>query len=163
MIQAVAQYNHPAYVRIARDDTAIITTPSTPFEIGKAYIAREGRDLSVVSTGRMTYQALLAAEKLAKDGIDIEVVHVPTIKPLDNVTILASIKKTGRALSAEEAQAAGGLGGAVAELLAEEHPAPLHRMGVKDRFGESGQPDDLFELFGLTAKHIVLKVHRMLG
>ncbi len=160
---ALAKDNRPAYLRLAREATPVFTTDKTPFQIGKAYVLREGTDITLFATGTMTYQALAAAEKLAKDKVSAEVVHIPTIKPLDAVTILASIKKTGRAISVEEAQIAGGLGGAIAELLAEEHPAPLHRMGIKDRFGESGQPDELLEHFGLTAKHIALQVHRVLS
>lgn len=159
MTLAMAKDKRPNYIRLAREASPVITTKETPFEIGKAYVYREGKDVTLVSTGLMTYNALVAAEKLAKDGIDAEVVHVPTIKPLDNETILASVKKTGAVVTAEEHQITGGLGGAVAELLAENHPAPMIRIGVKDRFGESGTPDQLFEKFGLTPKHIVLAAH----
>ncbi len=159
---ALAKDKRPAYLRLAREASPVYTTDQTPFRIGKAYVYREGTDVTIFSTGTMTHQALVAAEKLAKDGIQAEVVHVPTIKPLDNITILTSIKKTGKAISIEEGQITGGLGGAIAELFAEEHPATLHRMGMKDRFGESGKPEELLEHFGLTAKHIVLQAHRML-
>lgn len=157
-----ADKNRPAYMRLAREATPIITTPKTPFAIGKAYVYTEGGDITVISTGTMTYQALVAAEKLFKDGIDLEVIHCPTIKPLDAVTILKSVRKTGRVITAEEGQVNGGLGGAIAELLGEHEPAPLRRIGVKDRFGESGQPDELFEHFGLTAKHIMLAAHELM-
>lgn len=160
---ALAQDKRPTYLRLAREASLIFTTDKTPFQIGKAYVHQTGTDLTIVATGTMTYQALIAAEKLAKDGISAEVVHVPTIKPLDNVTILHSAKKTGKVLTIEEGQIAGGLGGAVAELLGEEYPVPIHRMGIKDRFGESGKPEELLEHFGLTAKHIVLQAHRMLA
>jgi transketolase len=159
---ALAADKRPAYLRLARDSTPILTTEHTPFEIGKAYVYSEGKDITLVCTGVMTYQALVAAELLYKDGIDAEVVHVPTIKPLDKVTILNSAKKTNAVITLEEAQINGGLGGAVAELLGEEHPTALKRMGVKDRFGESGTPNELLEHFGLTAKHIVLEAHDML-
>ena len=115
--------------------------------------------MSIIATGTMTYQALLAAEQLYKDGIEAEVVHVPTIKPLDAVTVLKSVKKTGAVVTAEEGQIAGGLGGAIAELLGEELPTPLRRVGMCDQFGESGHPDELLEHFGLDAKHIRLAVH----
>lgn len=157
-----ADKKRPAYLRLAREATPIITTDKTPFEIGKAYVYREGKDISLITTGTMTYQALLAAEKLAKDGIDAEVVHVPTIKPLDAETILKSVRKTGAVVTAEEAQVAGGLGGAVAELLAEEHPAPMKRIGMYDRFGESGTPAELLTHFGLDAKHIVFAAHHII-
>ncbi len=156
-----ADKEHPTYMRLAREATPIISTPKTPFEIGKAYVYAQGSDITIVSTGTMTYQALLAAEKLFKDGIDLEVIHVPTIKPLDKVTILNSVRKTGMVITAEEGQINGGLGGAVAELLGEEHPVPMRRIGMRDRFGESGNPEELLEHFGLTAKHIALAAHEL--
>lgn len=159
---ALAQDSRPAYLRLAREATPVVTTEKTPFEIGKAYVYAEGRDVTIIATGTMTYQAMVAAEKLFKDGIDAEVIHCPTIKPLDAATILNSVQKTGRVITVEEAQVNGGLGGAVAELLSEEHPAPLKRIGIKDRFGESGKPDELLEHFGLTAKHIRLTAHHMM-
>ena len=160
---ALSEDSRPAYLRLAREATPIITTEETPFEIGKAYIYREGRDISIIATGTMTYQALVAAEKLAKDGIQAEVVHVPTIKPLDTATILASVKKTNLVITVEEAQVNGGLGGVVAELLSESLPTKMLRMGMQDRFGESGAPDELLEHFGLTAKHIAFNVHKLIG
>lgn len=144
----------PNYLRLAREATPVITTTNTPFEIGKAYVFAPGQDVTIIATGTMTYQALVAAELLFKEGIDAEVIHVPTIKPLDAETILKSIRKTKRVVTAEEGQIAGGLGGAVAELLGEELPTPMHRIGMRDRFGESGEPEELLEHFGLTAKHI---------
>jgi transketolase len=110
----------------------------------------------------MTYQALVAAEKLAKDGISAEVLHIPTIKPLDEKAIIKSAKKTGRVITVEEAQIIGGLGGAITELLSEKHPTKVVRMGMQDRFGESGKPDQLLEHFGLTAKHIALQAHHLI-
>lgn len=159
MTIAMAKDKRPNYMRLAREGTPIFTTERTPFEIGKAYVLREGTDVTLIATGTMTYQALVAAEKLAKDGVQAEVVHVPTIKPLDNETILQSVKKTGCVVTAEEHQIAGGLGGAVAELLAEEYPAPVKRIGMQDRFGESGKPTELLEHFGLTSKHITMAAH----
>ncbi len=156
---ALAKDKRPAYMRLAREAVPVITTDKTPFKIGQAYVYNEGSDVTIIATGTMTYQALVAAQKLAKDGMRAEVIHCPTIKPLDDATIIKSVKKTGAVVTAEEAQAAGGLGGAVAELLADEHPAPLRRIGVADRFGESGKPDELFEHFGLTAKHIMMAAH----
>ncbi len=151
----------PGYIRIARDKSPIYTTDKTPFEIGKAYVYAEGKDVTIISTGVMTYQALVAAERLFKSGIDAEVVHVPTIKPLDAVTILRSVQKTGAVVTAEEAQINGGLGGAISELLGEEHPVPIKRLGMRDRYGESGTPEELMEYFGLTAKHIMLAAHQI--
>src|SRR6185437_12854548 len=110
---AMAQDQRPNYMRLAREATPIITTADTPFEIGKAYVFDEGEDVTIIATGTMTYQALVAAELLYKDGIDAEVVHVPTIKPLDADTILSSVRKTKHVVTIEEGQINGGLGGAV--------------------------------------------------
>ncbi len=162
MTLAMALDKRPNYMRLAREDTPVFTTAKTPFEIGKAYVYREGSDLTLIATGTMTYQAMVAAEMLAKDGISAEVIHVPTIKPLDERTILESVKKTGLVVTAEEAQITGGLGGAIAELLAEQLPTPMRRVGMKDHFGESGAPDELLEYFGLTATHIALAAHALL-
>jgi transketolase len=158
---ATAVDMRPTYLRLAREATPIITSDKTPFEIGKAYVFSSGADVTIIATGTMTYQALLAAEKLYKDGIEAEVVHVPTIKPLDTATILKSVRKTSCVVTAEEAQIIGGLGGAIAELLAEQHPAPMIRIGMRDHFGESGAPDELLKHFGLDAKHIVLAAHNV--
>ena len=158
---AMAKDNRPSYLRLAREATPIITTLDTPFEIGKAYVYMPGTDITLITTGTMTYQALVAAEQLYKDGIDAEIVHVPSIKPLDAETILKSVRKTGCVVTAEEGQRAGGLGGAIAELLADEFPVPMHRIGMKDRFGESGEPDELLKHFGLDAKHIRLAAHHI--
>jgi transketolase len=159
--QALAKDKRPNYMRLAREATPIMTTDQTPFEIGKAYVYDEGSDVTIISTGVMTYYALLAAEQLYKEGIDAEVIHCPTIKPLDAATILKSVKKTKRVVTVEEHQITGGLGGAIAEFLSEHYPVPLRRVGVKDRFGESGKPEELYEHFGLTPKHIALAVHQL--
>jgi transketolase len=158
---AMAADDRPNYLRLAREATPIITTDQTPFEIGKAYVFEEGADVTLIATGTMTYHALKAAEQLYKDGIEAEVVHVPTIKPLDTDTILKSVRKTGAVVTAEEGQIIGGLGGAIAELLAEHCPTPMARIGMQDRFGESGAPDELMTHFGLDAKHIRLAAHHV--
>ncbi|MEX1059064.1 MAG: transketolase C-terminal domain-containing protein, partial [Candidatus Saccharimonadales bacterium] len=145
---AMAADKQPNYMRLAREATPVFTTENTPFEIGKAYVFKEGIDVSLITTGTMTYQALEAAKTLAKDGVDAEVIHVPTIKPLDETTILHSARKTRHAVTAEEGQINGGLGGAIAELLSEKLPTPMIRVGMKDRFGESGQPEELLRHFG---------------
>lgn len=152
---AMATDKRPNYMRLAREATPVFTTEKTPFEIGKAKIFWPGSDISLIATGTMTYQAMEAADQLHEHGIRAEVVHVATIKPLDAKTILASAAKTGHVITIEEAQINGGLGGAVAELLSENLPTPMIRMGMRDRFGESGQPEELLKHFGLTAPHIV--------
>ena len=159
---AMAKDKRPNYMRLAREATPVFMTDKTPFEIGKAYVYAEGSDVTIISTGTMTHPSLVAAEKLFKDGIDVEVIHCPTIKPLDEATILRSVRKTKAVITVEEAQITGGLGGAVAELLSEEYPVPLKRVGVKDRFGESGDPADLFEHLGLTTKHIMMAAHQIM-
>ena len=158
---AMASDQRPTYIRLAREATPIVTTDKTPFEIGKAYVYKAGKDLTIMSTGTMTYQALAAAAKLEKDGIHAEVIHIPTIKPLDEKTIIASAKKTGKVITVEEGQIIGGLGGAIAELLSQTSPTKVIRMGMQDRFGESGKPDELLEHFGLTAKHIAVQAHHL--
>jgi transketolase len=156
---AMATDPRPNYMRLAREASPILTTEQTPFEIGKAYVYSKGTDVTIISTGLMTYNALKAAEILFKDGIEAEVVHCPTIKPLDSETILKSIARTGCVVTCEEAQVAGGLGGAVAELIAENRPVFMERIGVKDKYGQSGTPEELFEHYGLTPKHIAMAAH----
>lgn len=152
--RAITENGKPSYLRLAREKTPIISTNESPFEIGKAYVLRDGSDISLMGTGAMTYQLFVAANILAEKGINAEVVHVPTVKPLDNETIIASARRTGRVLTAEEAQVAGGFGGAVAELLGDQLPTPLIRVGMQDRFGESGAPLELFDHFKMTGEHI---------
>lgn len=156
-----ADNKRPTYMRLAREKTPVITTDKTPFEIGKAYLLAEGSDVTIIATGTMTPQALRAAKILAKDGIKADVLHVPTIKPLDEGAILASAHKTRCVVTAEEGQIAGGLGGVVAELLAERMPTVMRRIGMRDHFGESGEPNELLEHFGLTATHIAMAAHEV--
>ena len=156
---AIAQNGQPSYLRLAREASPIFTTEKTPFEIGRAYVLREGTDITLFGTGMMTYECLVAARILAGDGISAEVVHVPTIKPLDVETVVTSVRKTGRAISVEEAQMAAGLGGVLAETFADVLPVPLRRIGMQDRFGESGAPSELLEHFGLNARHIAMQTH----
>ncbi len=159
---AIAANGKPTYLRLAREASPVFTTEKTPFEIGKAYVLKEGSDITLFGTGMMTYQCLLAANLLSDQGINAEVVHVPTIKPLDQATILTSAKKTKKAVSVEEAQIAGGFGSALAELFTENYPMRLERMGMKDRFGESGTPKELLEHFELTAKHIAARARSVI-
>lgn len=152
--KAIAENGKPSYLRLAREKTPIFSTADSPFEIGKAYVLKEGHDVSLFGTGTMTYQLLIAAKILETQGINAEVVHVPTIKPLDEKTLLASARKTGRVVTAEEAQAAGGFGSAVSEFLSDVLPMPIKRIGIYDRFGESGAPAELMEYFGLTGERV---------
>ena len=159
---AMAKDKRPNYMRLAREATPIFTSVHTPFEIGKAYIFRAGVDISIIATGTMTYQALEAAKLLSQKDISAEVVHISTIKPLDEEVILNSAGKTRHVLTAEEAQIAGGLGGAVAELLGEKMPTAMLRIGMKDRFGESGEPEELLKHFELDAEAIAKAARKLL-
>lgn len=154
----IAENGKPTYLRLAREKTAVFSTDESPFEIGKAYVLREGSEATLLGTGTMTYQLLVAANELAKQGIEVEVVHVPTVKPLDEETILASVRKTGRAVTAEEAQIIGGFGSAISELLGEKLPTPIKRIGMQDRFGESGTHAELLEKFELTGEQIATQL-----
>lgn len=153
---AAAQTDGPVYLRFGRAATPVFTTAETPFAIGKALVlfASEKPQVALLSTGSLSYAALLAANALAEEGVGALVLHVPTIKPLDEEAVLAAAQQAGRVVTIEEHQAAGGFGSAVAELLSEQHPVPIRRLGVADRFGQSGTPDELLAHYGLDATHI---------
>ncbi len=153
---AMALDERPNYLRLAREATPIFTSKKTPFKIGQAQVFHEGIDVTIVSTGTMTYEALVAAEELKKHAISAEVVHMATIKPFDDKTLLKSVKKTNSVVIVEEGQINGGLGGAVAEFLGENYPIPMTRIGMRDSFGESGKVEELNDKFGLNAKQIVM-------
>ncbi len=159
---ALAGTHGPAYIRLAREKTPIVTTEQTPFSLAKAQVFREGKDVTILACGPMVYQALVAAESLGQDGISAEVINVAIIKPLDTATILTSLRKTNLAVTVEEAQYVGGLGGAIAEIASENHPIRVARIGMVDRFGESGDPGQLVEHFGLTAPHIAKRVKALI-
>lgn len=154
-VLAAIDYQGPVYIRLGRAETKDIHDDSYHFEWGKAEVLRQGSDVSIFATGIMTAKALDAAETLAKQGIQAEVINVHTIKPLDEETVIASAKKTGKVVTAEEHSIIGGLGSAVAEVLARQCPTKQAFVGVQDSFGESGSPDDLLEKYGLTAEAIV--------
>ena len=154
-VLAAIDYQGPVYIRLGRAETKDIHDDSYHFEWGKAEVLRQGSDVSIFATGIMTAKALDAAETLAKQGVQAEVINVHTIKPLDEETVIASAKKTGKVVTAEEHSIIGGLGSAVAEVLARQCPTKQAFVGVQDSFGESGSPDDLLEKYGLTAEAIV--------
>lgn len=154
-IRAAAAYKGPVYVRLGRNKVQTVVPEGFKFEIGKGVTLREGRDLTIIGTGLMTAQALAAAEQLQAAGISAKVLHIATIKPLDEELILAAARETGAIVTCEEHSIVGGLGGAVAELLAEKCPTPLTRLGIKDRFGLSGKAEDLLKYFGLLADNVV--------
>ncbi len=152
---AAAAHQGPVYFRFAREKTPVMTVKETPFELGKAYVCREGYDVTLVACGPLLHAALMAAEKLAARGIEAEVVNCHTLKPLDTKTLFASFKKTRCAVTVEEHQTTGGLFGAVAEACGRGFPIPLESVGMPDSFGESGDPDQLLAKFGMTQNHVV--------
>jgi transketolase len=151
---AVGEMYGPAYIRFGRSAVPMFTTEETPFEIGKAQVFREGTDVAIVACGLMVWQAMLAAEELAKNGINARVINNPSIKPIDSETLTAAAQECGCMVTAEEHQVHGGLGSAVAEVVVKNFPVPMEFVGVKDQFGGSGEPDELMGKFGLTWKEI---------
>lgn len=154
-IRAVADFKGPVYVRLGRNKVPTIFPADHEFAIGKGCLLRGGDDLTFVTTGLMTAQALAAAELLAATGISARVVHIGTVKPLDEELIIAAARETGAIVTAEEHSVVGGLGGAVAELLGDRAPVPLKRVGIQDRFGLSGKAEDLVKYFGLLPENLV--------
>lgn len=159
---ASAAIKGPVYLRFGREKFPVITTVDTPFEVGRAEIYREGTDVAIIACGIMVSVALVAAEKLAIEGISAMVINNHTIKPMDIVTITNAAKKTGAVVSAEEHQITGGLGGAVAEVLAKTCAVPMEFVGVNNTFGESGEAEELMVKYGLTSNDIVAAVKAVL-
>jgi len=145
----------PVYIRYGREKTPVITTKQSKFQIGQANILRQGKDITIIACGPMVYEALLVAEELAKQKISVEVINCHTIKPIDKATIIKSAKKTGKVVTIEEHQVNGGLGGAVAEVLAQNYPVPMKIIGMPDKFGESGTAEQLLNKYGLNYKAII--------
>ena len=160
---AAARYEGPVYLRFGRPSVPNFTNPDEPFEIGKIYNLNPGTDVTLVATGHLVWEALQAAEQLEAEGISAEVLNVATIKPLDARALLESVGKTGCAVVAEEHNAQGGLGEAVAGVLAAGRPAPVEFINGGDRFGESGTPAQLMEAYGLDAAHIAAAARKAIG
>lgn len=156
-IWKITEFNGPVYMRMTKPSREVLTTRTTPFEIGKAQVFRSGRDVTVLACGAMVYEAMMAAAEL-EGKVDVEVINVHTIKPLDVETIVKSVKKTGRVVTAEEHSIIGGLGSAVAEVLSENYPVPMRRVGIQDCFGESGEPEELMKKYGLTKNEIIKEI-----
>jgi transketolase len=154
-IRAAAGHKGPMYIRLGRNKVPTIFPDDHRFEIGKGCELAAGSDLTFITTGLMTAQALAASKQLALEGISARVVHIATIKPLDGEIVLKAARETGAIVTAEEHSVIGGLGGAVAELLGDRHPVPLKRVGIQDRFGTSGKAEELLKYFGLTAEDLV--------
>lgn len=154
---AIAETKSPSYIRLARPDTPVFTNPNSKFVIGKGQRLKEGSHITILATGTASWQALEAGIKLQEHGIDAEVLHFATVKPLDKELILASAKKTGRFITVEDHQIAGGFGSAVAEAVSESFPVPVIRIGVDDKYGQSGTPEELWALYGISSTNIIKK------
>ncbi len=159
---AAAQIDGPVYIRFARSESPVFTTDATPFEVGQAQIFRKGSDVAIIACGILVHEALLAARSLEKLGLDVRVINCPSIKPLDEATIITAAKDCGAIVTVEEAQAAGGLGSVICELLSSVHPVPIERIGLQDDFGQSGTPRELLEHYHLTAPWIAKAVQKVM-
>ncbi|MBO5908596.1 MAG: transketolase family protein, partial [Clostridia bacterium] len=162
-VMAMYDYDGPAYARFGRLAVPIIFDDDYDFKIGKAVTLREGNDITIIATGLMVAEALVAHDLLKADGINAKVINMATIKPLDTEAVIAAAKETGIIITAEEHSVIGGLGSAVSELLAEEYPTKVIKMGVNDRYGYSGPANDLLNEFGLRGKDIAAKAKAALG
>lgn len=155
VILEAAKFNGPMYVRLGRSAVPTIFDDDYKFEIGKGTVLREGNDATIIACGIMVNEAILAYEELKSEGINVRVINMPTIKPIDRELIISAAKETGAIVTAEEHSIIGGLGSAVSEVVSEECPVIVKKVGVKDVFGESGTPAELLEKHGLTSKNIV--------
>jgi transketolase len=163
-IKAVAEYDGPCYVRLGRAAVNVINDENTyEFKIGKGVTLSEGMDVTIVATGIMVDVALVAKEELEKEGINARVINIHTLKPIDKDVLIKAAKETGAIVTVEEHNVIGGLGSAVSEVLCEEYPVPVIKVGVNDTFGESGTPDQLLEKYGLTSANVVEKVKKAIS
>ena len=162
-IKLAAKTPGPVYVRMGRASVPCVYDDDVELEIGRAYVLREGADVTIIACGVEIREALAAADALAERGVSAEVIDAFSVKPLDEETILASVAKTGRVVVAEEHSVIGGLGSAVAELLAEKHPAPCAFVGMRDRFGKSGEFEELMSYFGLDSAAVVEAVEKVMA
>ena len=160
---AIAKHEGPVYLRFGRPSVPVFTDADQKFEIGKAWMVNEGKDVSIFATGHLVWKAIEAGEKLAEMGIDAEIINIHTIKPLDAQAILQSVAKTGCVVSAEEHNRLGGLGDSIAQVLAQNLPTPQEYVAVNDSFGESGTPDQLMEKYGLSTEAIIAAVQKVLA
>ena len=160
---AIAEHEGPVYLRFGRPKMPIFTPADQKFEIGKGIMLNEGTDVTIIATGHLVWEAILAGEKLAEQGINAEIINIHTIKPLDEKMVIASAKKTGAVVTAEEHQTIGGLGATVSQCLAKNHAVPMDFVAVDDSFGESGTPAQLMTKYGLDADNIIAKVKSVLA
>ncbi len=165
---AAAQTNTPIYLRFAREKTPVFTTPETPFEIGKAqvfFIPKEGLEnkVGIIACGTLVHNAIMAAKTLEDEGVGVSVLNLTTIKPMDTDAVIAFAKEVKSIVTVEEHQTAGGMGSAVAEVLAQNYPIKMKMLGVQDSFGQSGEPDELIAHYGLDSESIVNAVNEIAG
>jgi transketolase len=160
---AIVDYRGPVYLRLTRDESPIIMGDGYRFELGRGVFLRRGSDLAIISTGVQTVRALEACQLLADQGVDTTLLHLPTLKPLDEAAIVEAAEQTGAVVTTEDHSIIGGLGGAVAEVLGEQRPTPLRRVGIRDVFGESAPNEPLLEKYGLTARHVAEAGRELLG
>lgn len=158
MVFKLADYKGPSYMRMHRNPVPIIHNPDYNFEIGKGEVLKEGKDAAIFATGTMVHESLKAAALLESENIKVYVVNMPTIKPLDSNLVIDLAKKTGHTITAEDHNVIGGLGGAVAELLSENYPCLMKRIGLQDRYAESGKPEELYRKYGLDSESIAEEV-----
>lgn len=162
-VRAAVEFKGPVYIRLGRPGVPVLNAEGYKITVGKAVTMLDGKDVTVIATGIMVSMALEAAETLSGEGISVRVINMHTIKPIDAEAIVAAAKETGAIVTAEEHNIIGGLGSAVAEVVVENCPVPVERVGVKDTFGESGTPDDLLKKYGLTAGDIAAAVKKVMG
>jgi transketolase len=162
-LEAIIDYDGPVYFRLNRPNTPILFDEDYEFELGKAVTVRKGNDVTVFATGTQTTRAYEAADKLAAGGIDVHLVHIPTVKPLDVPAVITAAERTGLVLTTEEHTIVGGLGGAIAEVLIEHSPLPMKRHGLADTFGESGPDGALLDKYGISATHLMTAVKEFVG
>jgi transketolase len=162
---AAAKINKPVYLRLTRGDTPILTTEDTPFEIGKAQMIFSPPmtpQVGIIATGPILHSAILAAQKMAERGVAVKVLNISSIRPLDFEAVINLAKEAGAVVSVEEHQVVGGLGSAIAEVLVQNHPVPMELIGVHDKFGESGKPEELLEKYGMSVESIESAIERVI-
>lgn len=162
-VLAAAEYNGPVYLRFGRLAAPVFNGPDYRFQMGKGVTLREGSDVTIIATGILVYESVLAAEALAAEGISTRVINIHTIKPLDRELVVKAAKETGALVTAEEHSVIGGLGAAVAEAIGEECPVPVVRIGIKDSFGHSGKGGELLKEYGLCSENIAAEAKRALA
>ncbi len=162
MVKASINWNHPIYIRLFRDNTPVFTDESTPFQLGKANTLIDGSDVTVIACGLQVWEAILAEEVLAAGGIGVRVINMHTVKPLDVESVVKAATETGAIVTAEDHQLHGGLGGVVAETLAQTVPVPQEFVAVRDTFGESGKGDELMKKYGIAKDDIIKAVKKVL-